>query len=115
MTVPSGPIEGGQSYVWGVTLRSFGSFLGKTVRRHPVDPMLRTLLILLAVPQIASAYVDPGSGAMLWQILAATFLGTLFYIRKIMAAISRVLRNSTKPVTESNGTLPIQRSTSAGD
>jgi hypothetical protein len=54
--------------------------------------MFRTLLILLAVPQIASAYVDPGSGAMLWQILAATFLGMLFYIRKIMAAISRMFR-----------------------
>lgn len=85
------------------------------MRRHLLSSMFRTLLILLAVPQIASAYVDPGSGAMLWQILAATFLGMLFYIRKIMAALSRGLRNSSKPVTESNGTLPIQRSTSAGD
>jgi hypothetical protein len=77
--------------------------------------MFRTLLILLAVPQIASAYVDPGSGAMLWQILAATFLGMLFYIRKIVEAITGVFRNSSKPITESRSTLPIQQSTSAGD
>jgi hypothetical protein len=80
-----------------------------------MGPMFRTLFILLALPHIASAYVDPGSGAMLWQILAATFLGMLFYIRKIIAATSAVLRNSSKPVTEVNSTLPIQRSSSAGD
>lgn len=85
------------------------------MRRHLVGHMFRTFLILLAVPQIASAYVDPGSGAMLWQILAATFLGLLFYVRKIMAAISRVLRNSSKPITESSTSLSIPRSTSAGD
>ncbi len=85
------------------------------MRRHPVGPMFRTLLILLAVPQIASAYVDPGSGAMLWQILAATFLGMLFYIRKIVETITRVFRHSPKPITESRSTLPIQQATSAGD
>jgi hypothetical protein len=87
----------------------------ETVRRHLVGPMFRTLLILLAVPQIASAYVDPGSGAMLWQILAATFLGMLFYIRKIITAISRAFSTSSKPINEGSSTLPIQRSASAGD
>jgi hypothetical protein len=27
-------------------------------------------------------YADPGSGALLWQILAAGFVGALFYARR---------------------------------
>jgi hypothetical protein len=29
------------------------------------------------------AYIDPGAGAMLWQILAAAALGALFFVRKL--------------------------------
>jgi hypothetical protein len=43
------------------------------------------VLALLATPRKASAYVDPGSGAMLWQMLAAGFIGTLFYMRRFAA------------------------------
>jgi hypothetical protein len=31
----------------------------------------------------AAAYTDPGSGALLWQLLAAGFFGSLFYLRKL--------------------------------
>ena len=41
------------------------------------------LAALLAVPQVASAYVDPGSGAMLWQMAAATVIGSLFYVKRL--------------------------------
>ncbi len=30
-------------------------------------------------------YTDPGTGAMLWQILVAAFLGSLFYFRKLIS------------------------------
>jgi hypothetical protein len=40
------------------------------------------LAILLATPKPAHAYVDPGSGAMLWQIAAAGVIGSLFYVRR---------------------------------
>ena len=45
--------------------------------------LLSLVLILLAVPQKASAYVDPGSGAMLWQMAAAAVIGLLFYVKRI--------------------------------
>jgi hypothetical protein len=32
--------------------------------------------------QQARAYADPGSGALIWQMLAAGFVGVLFYLRK---------------------------------
>jgi hypothetical protein len=40
------------------------------------------LAVLLATPKPAHAYVDPGSGAMLWQIAAAGVIGSLFYVRR---------------------------------
>jgi hypothetical protein len=39
-------------------------------------------MLLTAVPD-AHAYIDPGSGALLWQALLAVFVGALFYIRSI--------------------------------
>ena len=42
------------------------------------------LLLVLLCEQTASAYTDPGSGALLWQILVAGFVGGLYYIRKIL-------------------------------
>jgi diacylglycerol kinase len=32
---------------------------------------------------IAQVYIDPGSGALLWQVLAAAFVGVLFLVRKL--------------------------------
>ena len=38
--------------------------------------------ILLGMPKPAAAYVDPGSGTMLWQMAAAAVIGSLFYVRR---------------------------------
>lgn len=50
-------------------------------------PRLALLLpvsaLILATPKPAHAYVDPGSGAMLWQLLAAGVIGSLFYVRRV--------------------------------
>lgn len=40
------------------------------------------MLFLLAFRQEARAYTDPGTGALIWQMLAAGFVGVLFYVRK---------------------------------
>jgi len=42
------------------------------------------LLLVMAVPRLAQAYVDPGSGAMLWQVAAAAVIGALFYVRRFV-------------------------------
>jgi hypothetical protein len=41
-------------------------------------------MIILALPASAAAYVDPGSGTMLWQLAAAAVFGGLFQIRRIV-------------------------------
>lgn len=72
------------------------------MRRRPEYLSLGLLLLLLATPQRASAYVDPGSGAMIWQVLAAGFLGVLFYLRKSMGFIQRAVRIFFRPAPDRN-------------
>jgi len=43
--------------------------------------------VLLWLPPAAHAYVDPGSGALIWQALVAAFLGGLFYFRRIVSHV----------------------------
>jgi hypothetical protein len=40
-------------------------------------------IFLLGAEREARAYTDPGTGAMLWQMLAAGFVGLMFYFRRI--------------------------------
>lgn len=47
--------------------------------------ILLTLVAVLVVAQTnAYAYTDPGSGMLIWQILAGAAIGLMFYIRRIM-------------------------------
>jgi hypothetical protein len=41
-----------------------------------------TVALVFAAEQPLAAYADPGSGALLWQILVAAFVGAMFYLRK---------------------------------
>lgn len=37
----------------------------------------------------AEAYVDPGTGALLWQLLLATVVGFFFYARRLIRSIGK--------------------------
>jgi hypothetical protein len=41
----------------------------------------------------AEAYVDPGTGALLWQLLLATFVGFFFYVRRFLGSVARRARD----------------------
>ncbi len=47
-------------------------------------PLAAPLLLLICAARPARAYTDPGSGAMIVQILAAAFVGASFYMRKLI-------------------------------
>jgi hypothetical protein len=55
--------------------------------------MLRSsvlILVLLAGSETEmKAYTDPGSGALIWQMLAAAFVGAGFYYRRLTSWIKR--------------------------
>lgn len=40
------------------------------------------LVLLIGTEREARAYTDPGTGAMIWQMLVAGFVGAAFYFRR---------------------------------
>jgi len=44
--------------------------------------------VLVATMSDAQAYVDPGTGAMILQIIGALVAGTLFYYRQLRAKVA---------------------------
>ncbi len=45
------------------------------------------LMVLIVSEKNAYAYTDPGSGALMWQLLLAAMLGISFYFRKLLGWI----------------------------
>jgi hypothetical protein len=56
--------------------------------------IIAAVILALAPALRAQGYVDPGAGAMLWQILAAAFVGAVFLFRKF---VLRWFRGSKTP------------------
>ena len=50
------------------------------------------LLFLLVLPRQAYAYLDPGTGSYLFQLLIAGLLGGLFYFRSSFSKIKEYFR-----------------------
>ncbi|WP_067047744.1 hypothetical protein [Methanofollis ethanolicus] len=48
--------------------------------------------LLLLVPQAASAYLDPGVGSMIWQMLVAVALGAVFTLKVYWSRIKDYVR-----------------------
>ena len=55
--------------------------------------MASLLLMIMAVPRMAQAYVDPGSGALIWQLAVAGLIGSLFYVQRAGRWIRAKLRS----------------------
>ena len=53
--------------------------------RAPLSAGLTLLALLLATETEASAYTDPGTGMLIWQMLMAALVGVAFYFRKILS------------------------------
>src|SRR5438105_15552272 len=53
------------------------------------------LLLLFASEREARAYTDPGSGALIWQMLVAGFVGAAFYFRRLSAWVRRRLESNS--------------------
>jgi hypothetical protein len=43
-------------------------------------------------PMSILMYVDPGSGLLVWQMIVAAVVGTLFYIKKFRAMVGKIGR-----------------------
>lgn len=48
------------------------------------------------VMRVYLAYIDPGSGALLWQMITAAVVGALFYIKKVRLFFATIIRRIFK-------------------
>jgi len=59
--------------------------------------LLITVVLIFVLPQRVSAYLDPGFGSMVWQMIAAVAFGAAFavkiYWQKIKNFFSRPKKN----------------------
>lgn len=53
------------------------------------DVIVPAVLFTLATVSDAEAYMDPGSGALIWQTLLAAFIGATFYFRRALGWFKR--------------------------
>jgi len=57
------------------------------VLRYAFWVLSASVAILIVSSSNAYAYIDPGYGALLWQLLIASVFGILFYARNIISKI----------------------------
>jgi hypothetical protein len=64
------------------------------------------MMIIIFAEGRAYAYIDPGTGSMLWQLLFAAGVGSLFYLRKAIAWVGRLrAKRKSDGAQHSAGTL----------
>lgn len=54
------------------------------------------LIVTIATMPRAEAYIDPGSGTMLWQLLVSIGIGILFYIKRFKLWVEKLFTPNKK-------------------
>jgi hypothetical protein len=74
-----------------MTMKTISTKTGKHV-----SGLIMLVLLGLAMEQPAAAYTDPGTGALIWQMVAAGFVGVMFYFRRITSYFTRFRNKDPK-------------------
>lgn len=76
----------------------------KFSRRIWILPMLALIFIIIAQPRNAYAYIDPGTGSYVLQLLLAALFGAVFTVKVFWTKIKQLLRQiRLLPGRESKG------------
>ena len=54
---------------------------------------LAVMAVWVAAAPNAHAYIDPGSGTLLWQFAMAAFFGSLFFVRRAGVWVKMTLKS----------------------
>lgn len=68
---------------------------GRQGRRPSISglrPLALCVLLLVGAEREARAYTDPGTGALLWQLLAAGLVSALFYFRRLKSWVKAKMK-----------------------
>ncbi len=67
------------------------------------------LVTIASFQRNALAYTDPGTGALIWQMLAAAFVGAAFYFRRFMTWIKGKKSNPGQEASQNQDDKPAER------
>jgi hypothetical protein len=70
---------------------------GRKMSLHTFRIAMLLLCLFTGFESQAQAYTDPGTGALIWQVVVAGFVGALFYIRRITAFFSGFRKKQSDP------------------
>lgn len=60
-----------------------------------IKSVLYIVILFFLFPKLAHAYLDPGTGSYLFQILIAGLLGSLFFVKNIINKIKKLFKKVT--------------------
>jgi len=68
---------------WMVKAMAWKQIANKICKHQLREPLIVSAIVFFATARDAHAYIDPGTGALIWQMLVAAFVGGLFFVRNI--------------------------------
>ena len=73
------------------------------------------VIILIAGVTPAHAYTDPGTGALIWQMLIAASVGVMFYARRALNWVRELFGKRRPPSAPGVRSSPPERESSEAD
>ncbi len=74
--------------------------------KHPISVLACALVVSLAAVAPAAAYIDPGTGSMLLQMIGAGIAGAIFYFREIRIKVLSLFTRREAPAAEDGSEPP---------
>ena len=68
--------------------------------KHPISVLFAALAVTLASAGPAAAYIDPGTGSMLLQMMGAGIAGAIFYFREFRLKLMSFFTRREAPAAE---------------
>ncbi len=73
--------------------------------KHLLQKLACACAVSIAATAPAAAYIDPGTGSMLLQMIGAGIAGAIFYFRELRMKLMSLFNRREAPVAE-DGTEP---------
>ena len=74
--------------------------------KHPIEKLACAMVVSLAAIAPAAAYIDPGTGSMLLQVIGAGIAGAIFYFRELRIKLMSLFSRREAPAAEDNSEPP---------
>ena len=74
--------------------------------KHPISVFTCALVVSAASVAPAAAYIDPGTGSMLLQMIGAGIAGAIFYFRELRIKVLSMFTRREAPAAEDGSEPP---------